>query len=173
MSKIEHDPTFSQPGDGMERETHADADVNAALNAWVDGPGNSAKRLMGEDPMPPKGMRATRDSWQALDMPELHEEFELGLAITAKEKELLELGHIPDAMEDHWFMYYEDDVVHYHRSWTGICIFEARVEPSDEGYVVSRVRVNRDPEEHGNNDIDYDKQVLSELILWEIGRVKA
>ena len=31
-------------------------------------------------------------------------------------------GHIPEMMEDKWFIYWQDDRLFFHRSWTGYCI---------------------------------------------------
>ena len=143
----------------------------AVLELWTNGLGDSSKRLTGEDPMPPKDRKATRESWQARDMPSLHEDFHLGLEITAEERDILELGHIPRVMEDHWFMYYEDDVIHYHRSWTGICVFEAKVEPLGDHFVVSDARVNCDPEQYAGGGIEKDRSLLAILIMTEVGRI--
>lgn len=145
-------------------------DERAALELWTNGLGNSAKRFAGEDPMPPKHKKATRDSWTTRDMPYRHENFYLGLEITEAEKQVLEYGHIPDAMEDHWFMYYADDTIHYHRSWTGYCMFEAKVEPCGDHFVVAEACVNRYPGHYKGTDLEYDKYLLARLIMSEIGR---
>ena len=47
-------PAFSQPLSDDEKE---------ALDLWVNGLGNSAKRFAGEDPMPSKRRKASRNSW--------------------------------------------------------------------------------------------------------------
>lgn len=145
-------------------------EVRAALELWTNGLGNSAKRFAGEDPMPPKYEKATSDSWKIRKMPRHHEDFHLGLEITEAEKRVLEYGHIPNAMEDHWFMYYADDTIHYHRSWTGYCLFEAKVEPCGDHFVVSDARVNRYPEQYKGTDLGDDKSLLAGLIMSEIGR---
>ena len=146
-------------------------EMRAAVELWTNGLGSSAKRFESEDPMPPKREKATKDSWRSRrDMPSRYEDFYLGLEITSAEKEILEYGHIPMEMEDHWYMYYEDDVIHYHRSWTGYCMFEAKVEPCEDHYIVSECRVNRYPGHNRGTDVEYDKYWLAQLILWEIGR---
>lgn len=142
----------------------------AALDLWVNGIGNSAKRFAGKDPLPHQAEKATKDSWRIRPMPSRHEDFHLRLKISAAEKAVLEHGYIPDAMEDHWFMYCEDDVLHYHRSWTGYCIFEARIEPADEGFAVTDARVNRYPGHYRETSIERDRFLLASLIAGEIGR---
>jgi O-acetyl-ADP-ribose deacetylase (regulator of RNase III) len=37
-------------------------------------------------------------------------------------------GLIPQEMEDKWFIFLEDDVLSFHRSWTGLCCYEVRIE---------------------------------------------
>ena len=34
------------------------------------------------------------------------------------------MGHIPEVMEDHWFMYCDENSINYFRSWTGNQIFK-------------------------------------------------
>jgi len=144
----------------------------AALWMWSNGLGDSSKRFGGEDPMPPKDQMATSDSWETLDMPARHMDFHLGLEITAEEKDILELGHIPRVMEDHWFMYYADGTIHYHRSWTGICVFEANVEPRGDHFVVTDVRANCDPEQCSCGDVEEQRNLLTMLIMMEVGRMR-
>ena len=128
-------PAFNRPLSNDEKN---------ALDLWVNGLGNSAKRF--------------------------YERFHLGMEITAAEKAVLEYGHIPEAMEDHWFMYFEDGIIHYHRSWTGYCIFEARVEPEEDHFIVTEARVNRYPGHYKETDVERDRHLLARLIMDEIGR---
>ena len=91
---------------------------------------------------------ATQDSWKTLPMPEKHVTVPMDIALTADQMANVRLGHIPVAMEDHWFMYCTDSRICYHRSWTGYCIFEADYEASGDGFKVTRLTINTDPEEH-------------------------
>ena len=154
-------PAFNRPLSNDEKN---------ALDLWVNGLGNSAKRFAGENPMPPKRWKASRNSWHIREMPSRHERFRLGMEITATEKAVLEYGHIPEAMEDHWFMYFEDSIIHYHRSWTGYCIFEARIEPEEDHFIVTEARVNRYPGHYKETDVERDRHLLARLIMDEIGR---
>jgi hypothetical protein len=36
-------------------------------------------------------------------------------------------------MEDHWFIFAEDDVVHFHRSWTGAEVYALRLRRLPDG----------------------------------------
>ncbi len=155
--------------DAQPRSVELSDGERAALDLWINGIGNSAKRFAGKDPLPHHEEKATRDSWRIRPMPSRHEDFHLGLRISAEEKAILEHGHIPEAMEDHWFMYCEDDVLHYHRSWTGYCIFEAKIEPIDGGFAITDARVNRYPGHYRETSIEWDRFLLARLIAEGIG----
>lgn len=127
--------------------TEMDEDTRRARTMWKMGLGNSAKRFDGEDPIPEKRETATQDSWNTLPMPEKHVTVPLDLRLTDKQMATVLLGHIPEAMEDHWFMYCANNQIHYHRSWTGLCIFEAAFEKSFDGFRVSNLTINQDPEQ--------------------------
>ena len=136
------------PIDDARVRKFLDEDARHALALWTDGLGNSARRFRGEDPMPEKKKIATRDSWNTRPMPEKQVTVPLDLRLTGEQMERIRCGHIPDGMEDHWFMYCDDERIRYYRSWTGNCIFEAAFEASGDGYRVTRLTINQDPEEH-------------------------
>lgn len=37
--------------------------------------------------------------------------------------EKIKQGFLPQEMEDKWFIYFQDDQLYFHRSWTGSCIY--------------------------------------------------
>ena len=122
-------------------------DVQGALTMWTMGLGNSAKRFNGENPIPKKERIATKNSMDLSPMPEKHITVPLDLKLTDEQMAIILCGHIPDAMEDHWFMYCSDNKIHYHRSWTGICVFEAGFHESFSGFQISSLTINQDPED--------------------------
>ena len=67
-------------------------------------------------------------------------------------------------MEDKWFVYWKDDELYFHRSWTGICIYKVKFECEEMGGVAVRAVVNRDPDQYSNVDGDYDAQLIHYLI---------
>lgn len=95
-------------------------------------------------------MRAAVPSdWKTTPMPDRHETIALDRLFTASELDRLRRGVIPEDMEDKWFVYWLDDALHFHRSWTGICIFVVHfVIEGESGRMVS-AEVNRDPEQVG------------------------
>ena len=91
---------------------------------------------------------ATKKSWKNRPMPEKNVTVPMDIGLTAGQMARVRLGHIPEAMEDHWFMYCSEHTIHYHRSWTGYCIFEAEFEARGDGYVITSLTINQDPDEH-------------------------
>jgi len=88
---------------------------------------------------------ATRDSWNALPMPERREKLDIEFAISQRQYQSKRYGYIPEAMEDKWFYFMEDDWLYIHRSWTGYCIYQVKiVGDANSGYRVAEVWVNRD-----------------------------
>ena len=140
-----------------------------ALLMWKMGAGNSAKRFNGENPIPPKNKVATKNSWKNLPMPNRNAVIPLDMALPSEVMRIIKYGHIPEAMEDHWFMYCDDDTIRYCRSWTGICIFEAKYEEYGDGYRITNLRVNRDPEQCKSSDIKKDVCLFLALLTEEYG----
>lgn len=109
--------------------------------------------------------RATRQSWSDLKtLPAQHSRLSLQRAFTEQEYERIRLGFIPQAMEDKWFMFTEDDTLYVHRSWTGYCIYQLRFRKEGSKYVVAGAFANRDQSQYsGSNDL-YDEKLLLFLI---------
>lgn len=86
------------------------------------------------------------DEWKNLPISNKCGTLVLNQYITAKNMEVIRMGHIPEVMEDHWFIWCDDSHIRIHRSWTGICMFEAeyRKAADDDGYVIGDVKVNLD-----------------------------
>lgn len=101
-----------------------------------------------------------KTDWKTIDMPEQKECFVFERTLTVDEIEQIKEGHIPQEMEDKWFMYYQNGKLFIHRSWTGFCIYI--VDISEDGRM--RVVVNRNPEQYKEKDIERDKLMLNILI---------
>jgi len=46
----------------------------------------------------------------------------LDRTFSPQEMEHIRRGLVPEQMEDKWFIYWQDDTLFFHRSWTGSCI---------------------------------------------------
>ena len=159
---------FADEFEGMDTPRPT-AEQKEALQMWTMGAGNSAKRFNGENPIPPKNKMATKGSWKVLPMPNKKTVVSLNLALPADAMRIIRYGHIPEAMEDHWFMYCDEDTIYYHRSWTGICIFEAKYEEYGGNYRITCLSINRDSEQYGSTDSRKDAYLFLALLTEEYG----
>ena len=139
------------------------------LMMWTMGAGNSAKRFNGENPIPPKKEVATKDSWKILPMPEKKKVIPLDITIPSAAMDIVRYGHIPEAMEDHWFMYCDDTTIRYYRSWTGICIFVARYEDDGSKCWITELQVNSDPDQYRGKGDEKDVALFMALLTEEYG----
>lgn len=157
---------FTETGN---KKSDPSPEVLKALMMWKMGAGNSAKRFNGENPIPVKTVVATKDSWTIMPMPEQHTTIPVGVILPENAMECVKYGHIPDAMEDHWFMYCDDNTIRYYRSWTGFCIYVAKYEKVDDGYKITDLTVNRYPEQYKCDDDKHDLALFMTLLTEEYG----
>lgn len=108
--------------------------------------------------------RATPDAWKAKPLPNSRARFALARRFDAAEYARLAYGMIPRQMEDKWFIYWAGDSLHFHRSWTGVCVFVVRLDEVPGGYSVAEAWVNRDPEQYKSTDLAGDSELLTFLI---------
>lgn len=155
---------FAETGN---KKSDPSPEVLKALMMWKMGAGNSAKRFNGENPIPVKTVVATKDSWTIMPMPEQHTTIPVGVILPENAMECVKYGHIPDAMEDHWFMYCDDNTIRYYRSWTGFCIYVAKYEKVDDGYKITDLTVNRYPEQYKCDDDKHDLALFMALLTEE------
>ncbi len=112
---------------------------------------------------------ATRDSWRTTPMPAARVSLPFPLRLTSGEFERLRRGFIPDCMEDRWFVFHEDGWVHFHRSWTGYCIYQIRFEPEGGDVVAREAWASRDPQQYGNPELAEDAQMLRSILRNRFG----
>jgi len=102
----------------------------------------------------------TKDDWHIEPMPEDNVEFEMERLLTVNDINILKRGHKPEAMEDKWFWYVEDNILNIHRSWTGACLFKVELNTNGKLKVIS----NRNPEQYNETDIEKDKEWINKLL---------
>jgi hypothetical protein len=107
---------------------------------------------------------ATSHSWNTNPMPPERKLLDLDLTLSAEEFRQVRLGFIPDAMEQKWFIYFEEGWLSFHRSWTGICIYRVQFGLTGEQYRVIEAWANRSPNEYKVTDDEYDRQMVKYLI---------
>lgn len=107
---------------------------------------------------------ANRDSRRTVPMPESRKGIRFQRQFTQEEFDLMSLGLIPQEMEDKWFIFAEDGQLFFHRSWTGHCIYQLRLEKRAHGYSAAEAWVNRDENQYQSTDDEGDIATLSFLI---------
>ena len=115
-----------------------------------------------------------RSEWKLHKMPKPHATIRVSRHFSAREIEKIEMGFRPESMDDKWFIFYEKDSLHIHRSWTGYCIYVVHFEKKGRDYVVCEVHANRNPKQYGVSDDSYDAQMafwVIDFIL--LGRMDA
>lgn len=140
---------------------------------WKLGLGNMGLFLIGEDPMPSKEKVATADMMHDIHVISEEDksvvtEWNFGY-ISPEKMEILKRGHIPEAQEDHWFMYYneEDMTLHYCRSWTGHEVFVVYLSYCSRDFLVKKVEINKNLCEFGVNGDAAAMALLRYLLVAE------
>lgn len=67
-------------------------------------------------------------------------------------------GYVPLCQEEKWFVYYEDDVLHAYRSWTGWAFFRIYFQRDGTRWSIRRCEVTQHPLDNA-----YDSQEATEL----------
>ena len=106
----------------------------------------------------------TRDDCKVRKMPKSHGTIRVSRRFSAREIEKIRLGFRPESMDDKWFIFYEEDRLYVHRSWTGYCIFVVNFVKDGREYVAREVQVNGNPKQYGASDDSYD----AEMAFWVI-----
>ena len=107
---------------------------------------------------------ATKNSWKNLPMPAQSVVIPMSMKIPSEAMRLVKRGHIPEAMEDHWFMYCDDITIRYYRSWSGFCIYIAKYVEDADYCTITELEVNRDPEQYSATDNDEDVARFTKLL---------
>ncbi len=73
-------------------------------------------------------------------------------------------GLVPEQMEDKWFIYWKDDALFFHRSWTGFCIYVVRFAAKGDSFGMTEADVNRDTEQYEEASDERDAEMISYLV---------
>lgn len=141
-----------------------------AMMLWKLGLGHMGKFFNGENPLPDKSNIASKDSWTTEPMPERDvTTMQTGITVTDTDMEIIRRGHIPEAQEDHWFMYCDDEHIRYYRSWTGMCAFEAHYKRENDQWLIDSVTINHALVEFGVNGDEPGIFLFIYLLVAETG----
>lgn len=105
-----------------------------------------------------------RSDWQSRFMPAARATVPLQTRYSLQEMATIIRGFMPTSQDDKWFIFYEDGVLHCHRSWTGICIFRVHFKPCDSDWQAWQVEINRHPGQYTATDEREDLELLDSII---------
>lgn len=145
---------YGDKGAAEDQESEENFDMEKAKFSmfWKLGMGHIGRLLNGEDNMPNKGRRATIEDWKTEAMPKDYiTKVPMYYELSKEKMDVLKKGHIPEAMEDHWFMYCDRSYIRYYRSWTGMCAFEAHYHKVQNNYIIDSLTMNHRLDEFGVN----------------------
>jgi hypothetical protein len=107
---------------------------------------------------------AKRSDWKIKEMSEHSIQLPFKLVMSEGSLNRIKQGVIPDQMEDKWFVFFENNWLYFHRSWTGACIFKVRFEKTTTGYESAEAWASRDENFYASTNVEYDAALLLYLI---------
>lgn len=135
------------------------------------GFGNMNNALFPDKAVDKPRIRALKSDWHAHRMPRQSKtNVQIEIDLSNEEFETLAWGHVPNGMEDHWFMHFDDSSFNFYRSWTGFCIYRAYVKRSEQGFEIRNVTVNRKADQYAETNDLRDELLVEILISQALGR---
>ncbi len=142
-----------------------DLAVLAAVQAWFE----SNQSAGGPDRRDAAMRAATQCDWQVQALPSEHVTVYLDFKLSAREAERVRFGFIPSVMEEKWFVYFADNTLYQHRSWTGYCIDQIHFIPDGGGLRATHAEVNRNRQQYTEDDDEKDIRRI-EVMVRELGQ---
>ena len=110
-------------------------------------------------------VKVTRDYWKITPMSKLKEKIAIKRIFTQEEFEKIAFGHIPKDMDDKWFIYYESPWLFFHRSWNGVCVFQLKIEPINDSFLISEAWFTQDDDQFNvGNDLAFIIDLINALV---------
>ena len=88
---------------------------------------------------------AVRSDWKTKPVPARSSRLLLDRRLSERELRSVNMGVIPQIMEDHWFVFREGDTLFFYRSWTGKFAWALQLERRSGGTHVVSAEVSQDP----------------------------
>jgi 8-oxo-dGTP pyrophosphatase MutT (NUDIX family) len=105
-----------------------------------------------------------KEDWNTRPLPRKRTEIALDLHYDAGAMARIRKGFLPAMMEEKWFVWFDSPVLHLHRSWTGICIYQVRFQPDGDGWRATSAKVNRNPGQYTETDDETDRRLIADLV---------
>jgi|TARA_B110000902_G_scaffold242334_1_gene293577 hypothetical protein len=107
----------------------------------------------------------TKEDWKTQPFPNDIEKLGYQNSFLGSDAEKLIAGHMPQVMEDKWFVYSEDGWVYFVRSWTGFHIFAIQLAETSGGNVnVTASWVSTDLNQYQSRGKENDIKSLNAII---------
>ena len=97
-------------------------------------------------------------------MPDRSTNFMLDVTFPPLDSLLIARGFVPQVMEEKWFVFLADGRLRFHRSWTGVLVYDVEVAWRGDRLYLGSVRANRDPEQYSETDDRHDAAMLRWII---------
>ena len=114
-------------------------------------------------------MKAERRHWK-IKLSDISQPKQINFSMQFTEEQFDKItnGLIPEEMEDKWFIYFEENWLYFHRSWTGWGQYKVRIskENNEKKYSIKEFYVERDPLRYKCVDDDIDIERLCNIILY-------
>ncbi|MCH9647622.1 MAG: hypothetical protein K0U98_05240 [Deltaproteobacteria bacterium] len=107
---------------------------------------------------------ATRASWKTVGYTGSFVSLPYRRDFSAREFVRVREGLIPEAMEDKWFVFFEDPWLFFYRSWTGRLIYRVKVDESEAGATVRVAEIVAKSETYSWTSEGYEAALLSFLV---------
>lgn len=115
---------------------------------------------------------ALSSDWRTHPMPSKHVVIDIEGYFSASEMEVIKRGVIPDDMGDKWFIYWSENKLYFHRSWTGFCVYVLEIEAARTGHMAVRALVNRDADQYSGTSDEEDRSmilsIIEQVMLWQL-----
>lgn len=108
--------------------------------------------------------KAQKSDWETKPMPKENVAVFLQHEFSLDDYEKLQYGFIPKQQEDKWFIYFEDNKIYCHRSWTGFCVYIVKLEVAQRKSKIVKITINRDRDQYSEKDNDWDCRFVVYLI---------
>ena len=108
--------------------------------------------------------KALKSDWKNSALSNVSKKINIDFKFNKEQYENLKLGLIPEQMEDKWFIYFENNFLYFHRSWTGICIYKMHLVSKGDKYISDYFFAVRDDKLYTNKDDKEDIRILTFLI---------
>ncbi len=107
---------------------------------------------------------AKPEDWWIEKLPLKRTVIPLDRTFSSWEMSAIRRGVVPREMEEKWFIYWKNEKLFFHRSWTGFCIYVVHFVADGDDYKMIKADVNRDQKQYKETNDQKDVELISYLI---------